>query len=139
MLKSGIKSGTLRGIGAAIVAMAAFAGAAPAQTPSIPALDGLASGEWELSFRDSDRKDRICLGDPKQFLQVMHRRNSCSHYIIEQSPNSARVSYKCSARGHGVTSLRRETNRLVRLDTQGVSNGDWFSEQIEARRVGTCG
>ena len=101
-------------------------------------LDSLQKGAWKLSVRGSEDSRRVCLGDPRSLLQVEHGDRQCSRYVINDQPNDVRVSYKCGPSGHGVTTIRKETNSLVRIDTQGILNKAPFSSRIEARRVGTC-
>ena len=42
------------------------------------------------------------------------------------------MHYTCPGAGHGRTSIRSETNRLVQIDTQGIADGKPFSQAIEA-------
>jgi hypothetical protein len=119
----------------------AFAGASavPAQAPSLAVLDRLEKGSWQLRERGKDDVIRtICVGDARRMIQVYHPRSGCSRYIIEDVPNSVTVHYTCPGAGHGRTSIRAETNRLVQIDTQGIADGKPFSQAIEARRVGAC-
>jgi hypothetical protein len=48
------------------------------------------------------------------------------------------VHYTCPGSGHGRTTIRKETNRLVQIDTQGIASGSPFSRTFEARRGGSC-
>jgi hypothetical protein len=48
------------------------------------------------------------------------------------------VQYTCRGRGYGRTHIRRETSRLVQIDTQGIADGRPFAFAAEARRVGDC-
>ncbi len=118
--------------------MLGFAGAAPAQTPSMAVLGDLQRGLWEFRVRGSDERRRVCLGDPVLLLQVQHGSRRCSRYLIDDKPDSVRVSYKCGASGHGVTSLRKETSTLISIDTQGIYNNAPFSSRMEGRRTGGC-
>lgn len=118
-----------------------FAGASavPAQAPSLAMLDRLEKGSWQLRERGQDAVvQTICVGDARRMIQVYHPRATCSRYIIEDTPNSVTVHYTCPGAGHGRTTIRSETNRLVQIDTQGIADGKPFSQAIEARRAGGC-
>ncbi len=119
--------------------MLAAATAVPAQAPSLTMLDQLEKGRWQLTDRD-DRTalQSLCLGDARRLIQIRHPRAGCSRYIIEDTPASVTVHYTCPGAGHGRTTIRNETNRLVQIDTQGIADGKPFSQAIEARRVGAC-
>lgn len=115
------------------------AAAVPAQAPSLAMLDRLEKGRWQLSERGKpDVLQSMCLGDARRMIQVYHPRSGCSRYVIEDKPDSVTVHYTCPGAGHGRTTIRSETNRLVQIDTQGIANGKPFSQAIEARRVGAC-
>lgn len=123
-----------------LVALAcAAASAVPAQAPSLAMLDRLEKGSWQLRERGQDAVlQTICVGDARRMIQIEHPRSTCSRYIIEDTPNSVTVHYTCPGAGHGRTSIRSETNRLVQIDTQGIAEGKPFSQAIEARRTGDC-
>jgi len=117
----------------------AGATAVPAQAPSLAMLDGLEKGSWQLRERGSDTVlQTVCVGDARRMIQIQHPRANCSRYIIEDTPKSVTVHYTCPGAGHGRTSIRSETNRLVQIDTQGIAEGKPFSQAIEARRAGAC-
>lgn len=117
----------------------AAATAVPAQAPSLAMLDRLEKGHWQLRERGADTVlQNLCLGDARRMIQIYHPRSGCSRYIIEDTPRSVTVHYTCPGAGHGRTSIRAETNRLVQIDTQGIADGRPFSQAIEGRRVGAC-
>jgi hypothetical protein len=117
----------------------AAASAVPAQAPSLAMLDRLEKGSWQLRERGKeDVLQTICVGDARRMIQIRHPRSTCSRYVIEDTPNSVTVHYTCPGAGHGRTSIRSETNRLVQIDTQGIAEGRPFSQAIEARRTGGC-
>lgn len=123
------------------LAASAVAGATavPAQAPSLAMLDRLEKGSWQLRERGSDAVlQTVCVGDARRMIQIQHPRANCSRYIIEDTPKSVTVHYTCPGAGHGRTSIRSETNRLVQIDTQGIADGKPFSQAIEARRAGPC-
>jgi hypothetical protein len=117
----------------------AAASAVPAQAPSLAMLDRLEKGSWQLRERGKeDVLQTICVGDARRMIQIQHPRSTCSRYVIEDTPNAVTVHYTCPGAGHGRTSIRSETNRLVQIDTQGIAEGRPFSQAIEARRTGGC-
>ncbi|HEV2599951.1 MAG TPA: hypothetical protein VGU00_16525 [Sphingopyxis sp.] len=123
------------------LAACALAGATavPAQAPTLAMLDRLEKGSWQLRERgQSAILQTICVGDARRMIQIYHPRATCSRYIIEDTPGSVTVHYTCPGAGHGRTSIRSETNRLVQIDTQGIADGKPFSQAIEARRAGAC-
>ncbi len=124
-----------------VLAASTLAGATavPAQAPSLAMLDRLEKGSWQLRERGKDAVlQTVCLGDARRLIQIQHPRATCSRYIIEDTPGSVTVHYTCPGAGHGRTSIRSETNRLVQIDTQGIADGKPFSQAIEARRMGPC-
>lgn len=117
----------------------AGATAVPAHAPSLAMLDRLEKGSWQLRERGKDAVLKtICVGDARRMIQIYHPRATCSRYIIEDTPGSVTVHYTCPGAGHGRTSIRSETNRLVQIDTQGIADGKPFSQAMEARRTGGC-
>ena len=119
--------------------LAGAATAVPAQAPSLAMLDRLEMGSWQLRDRGKDAVVRtVCVGDARRMIQVYHPGATCSRYVIEDTPNSVTVHYTCPGAGHGRTTIRSETNRLVQIDTQGIAEGRPFSQAIEARRTGGC-
>jgi len=129
----------IKNIGLVTASFFAFSAAAPAQAPGLALLDGLQKGGWTLKARgSSDSGKRVCLGDPLKLTQIQHGNALCSRYVIENRPNSLRVSYKCGSRGHGVTTIRRESSGLVQIQSQGIANNAPFSFSVEGRRTGSC-
>ncbi|WP_447753946.1 hypothetical protein [Sphingopyxis fribergensis] len=117
----------------------AGATAVPAQAPTLAMLDRLEKGSWQLRERGQTAVlQTICVGDARRMIQIYHPRATCSRYIIEDTPGSVTVHYTCPGAGHGRTSIRSETNRLVQIETQGIADGKPFSQAIEARRAGVC-
>jgi hypothetical protein len=122
-------------------ALLLFGGAAASAQRGQPAnaLGSLEPGQWQL--RDGEGGERaMCLtGNRKALLQVYHPGAPCEQVVMESSANALTVRYTCPGHGHGRTVLRVETPRLVSIETQGVADGQPFSEQFEGRRTGTCG
>ena len=129
-----------------MMAMAVLAGAAalttaPAagQRASLAMLDQLDRGGWELRARDAGRKtERVCLGDPRRLIQLRHPAQSCERLIVSDGPAEVTVQYTCKGHGYGRTKIRRETNQLIQIDSQGIVDGMPFAFAAEGRRVGDC-
>lgn len=129
----------IKAISASTAAFFAFSVSAPAQAPDLALLNGLQKGEWTLKSRgSSDGGQKVCLGDPAILLQIQHSGTSCSRYVIQDTPNSVRVSYKCGSSDHGVTTIKRESSGLVQIQSQGIKGNAPFSFNVEGRRTGAC-
>jgi len=129
----------MKAISTSAAALFAFSGAAPAQAPGLAVFDGLQKGGWTLKAQGStDAGKRVCLGDPGLLIQIQHGNATCSRYVIENTPKSLRVSYKCGNLGHGVTTIRRESSSVVQIHSQGIANNAPFSFSVEGRRTGAC-
>ena len=57
---------------------------------------------------------------------------------VDDGADEVTVHYTCGKQGHGRTTVRKETPRLVQVDTQGIRNGQPFSFAYEARKGGGC-
>lgn len=115
------------------------AGAAVAQRQSLAMLDGLQSGAWELRLRDAaERPHRLCLGDARKLIQLRHPGQRCERLIVDDTSEEVTVQYTCHGQGYGRTHIRRESDSLVQIDSQGISGGLPFAFVAEARRVGSC-
>ena len=129
----------MRAMIAAMLAAFGLIGAAPAQGPGLKALAGIELGQWHLRAPDQVTGGRsICITDPQILLQIRHGGAQCSRFVIDDSPQSTTVSYSCPGSGHGRTTISVETPRLIRIDTQGVADGQPFALEFEGRRVGAC-
>jgi hypothetical protein len=71
-------------------------------------------------------------------MQLQHGATACSRLVIGNEKASATVHYSCPGAGWGRTTLRVETPRLARIDTQGIANNAPFAFSAEARRIGAC-
>lgn len=115
----------------------ASGGASAQRSDPVSALNLMERGQWQL--RDaSGRTQRLCITNPAVLLQIRHGRAQCEQFVLENAARSATVRYTCAGRGRGRTAIMIETPRLVQIDTQGVADGQPFSEQYEARMVGPC-
>lgn len=129
---------------AAIAVATAALGVAPApgqQRAPLSALARLEPGLWQLRDLGDARvaPQSICVADPAILMQVQHRHSPCSRLVIANDAKGATVHYTCPAGGFGRTSLRVETPRLAKIDTQGILGNIPFAYRAEARRVGGCG
>lgn len=119
-------------------ALAAFAAPAISQRPALAMLGQLEAGRWELRARDGGPVERICLPDTRRLIQLRHPAEACDRLIVDDAAAEVTVQYTCRGRGYGRTHIRRETNRLVQIDTQGIADGLPFAYVAEARKVGDC-
>lgn len=125
----------------AALALVAVGLAVPAtgQRPPLAMLDQLEGGRWELRMRDTRAgAEQICLRDGRGLIQLRHPVNVCEKLIVSDGPGEVIVQYTCRGRGFGRTHIRRETGRLVQIESQGVLDGLPFDVVAEARRVGEC-
>lgn len=119
--------------------VALAAAAASAQAPSLAMLDRLDQGAWELRFRPDNQKNRMCVADGRQFIQLRHPKYVCSHFVVQDTANRVTVQYTCRGHGYGRTDIWRENGSLVQITSQGIVDGQPFQFSAEARRVGSCG
>jgi hypothetical protein len=133
-LRGRLRRGALGLAGLTAVAAPVFA----LSLPALEALSHLERGRWQISDSQGGGARSVCLGDPALFLQLEHGGVSCEQQVLASEPSIATVQYTCPGRGFGHTSIRIETPRLARIDTQGLVDGRPFSYRVEARRVGTC-
>ncbi len=134
-----MRNSVLRLVGAMFAALLGSAVPAAGQRPALAMLDQLESGKWELRLRDGRNVvEQLCIGNGRQLIQLRHSELSCERFIIDDQPGQVTVQYTCRGRGYGRTHIRRETNRLVQIDSQGIAEGLPFDFSVEARRVGDC-
>jgi hypothetical protein len=74
----------------------------------------------------------------RALLQIEHGKAQCGRFVITDQPTVATVHYTCPGAGHGQTTLRVETSRLVQIDSQGVIGNEPFAVTYEGRRIGEC-
>lgn len=117
----------------------ALSGPAVGQRPALVMLDQLQPGRWELRMRDSSGGvERICLRDGRRLIQLRHPAGACDRLVLDDTANEVIVQYTCRGHGYGRTQIRRESPRLVQIDSQGVSDGRPFAFSAEGRRIGDC-
>lgn len=125
---------------ALVVAFAAgFAVPASGQRQPLAMLDQLESGRWELRLREAGAEvEQLCVRDGRRLLQLRHKAATCERLIVSDGAAEVTVQYTCRGHGYGRTRIRRETGRLVQIETQGIADGLPFAFAAEARRVGEC-
>ena len=101
-------------------------------------LDQLDCGRWEMRERTGTLPRRLCMPNGRHLIQLRHPGAHCDSFVLEDGPAQVVVQYVCQGRGYGRTRVRRETNRLVQIDSQGIAEGLPFAFSVEARRVGDC-
>lgn len=120
-------------------ASAALAAATWAQTVPLALLDRLERGGWSLTYRsDEAGTGKVCVATGRELIQLRHSRLNCRSVIVEDTPHAVTVQYSCPGAGYGRTHIRRESDRLVQIDTQGIENGLPFAFAAEARWSGAC-
>lgn len=106
---------------------------------SYKALSGIQAGLWEFKSKDAAANRSVCLSDPAVMLQLRHSGQACTRFVITNDPKSTTVHYSCPNIGHGQTTVRVETPRLVQIESQGMDKRAPFAFEAEGRRIGTCG
>ncbi len=112
--------------------------AQPVAAPALIALNQIEPGQWQLHARDASDDRSVCVGDPRALLQVRHSGAVCSRFVIANDARATTIHYTCPGAGHGQTTLRVETPRLIQIESQGIADKEPFSIHFEGRRVGSC-
>jgi hypothetical protein len=112
--------------------------AQPAAAPTLIALGQIEPGQWQLRARDASVDRSVCVSDPRTLLQVRHGSAVCSRFVIANDARATTIHYTCPGAGHGQTTLRVETPRLIQIESQGVAEKEPFSIRLEGRRIGNC-
>jgi hypothetical protein len=122
------------GAGSAVQSVAAADGAGLLQT--------LERGLWQLravgSSSSGAAASQLCIGDPRMLAQIQHGTANCTHQIVDSTTSSVTISYSCKGAGQGLTTIRKESGRLVQIHSQGIRNNSPFSFSVEGRRSGGC-
>lgn len=123
--------------GALVLGGAASAGMAAS---SLGMLDALAPGFWELRERGAGPTSlpSTCIDAGRKLIQLRHQGLACASVVIDDTANELTVQYTCRGQGYGRTHIRKETNALLQIDSQGIANGLPFAFAVEARRVSHC-
>lgn len=123
--------------GALLLSLAAAGSAKPDGDMAL--LDSLDRGMWQLRpTGGSVPTAKICLGKSESLTQIHHSGLACEQYFVRSSPNSLTVSYTCAGHGQGLTIIRKETNRIIHIQSQGIRDNAPFSFSAEGRRTGPC-
>jgi hypothetical protein len=102
-------------------------------------LDSLDRGMWQLRpIGGTMPMAKICLGKSESLTQIQHSGLACEQYVVRSNANSLTVSYSCAGHGQGLTIIRKETNRIIHIQSQGIRNNAPFSFSAEGRRTGPC-
>lgn len=133
------KRGPGRAFFVSAIAAAVMASAAYGQPrPALPALSMLEPGLYRL-VSEGEAPRNICVANPDNLIQLRHSTAACGRLVIASEKSSATVHYSCPGAGWGRTTLRVETPRLARIDSQGIADNAPFAFTAEARRIGPCG
>ena len=126
---------------AAVLAFCAGVAVTPAtgQRPALAMLDGLEKGRWLVRSRGSEPATfPVCIDNGRKLIQLRHLDADCEHLVIADGAAAVTVQYTCRGQGYGRTTIRRESNRLVQIETQGIARGLPFDDLVEARHTGNC-
>ncbi|WP_298306010.1 hypothetical protein [uncultured Erythrobacter sp.] len=125
---------------AAAIGMVALGVALPvaAQSDSLAMLEGLSKGEWTIKHRDGSVDRKICVRTGQELIQLRHEEPDCSRFVVEDAINKVSVQYTCPGNGYGRTDIRRETEELIQIESQGIASGLPFQFAAEARLTGDC-
>jgi hypothetical protein len=105
----------------------------------MPALSLVQPGQWLLKSRENRAENRmICVGDVRALLQVRHGGAMCNRFVIANTPRETTVHYTCPGSGHGRTTIKVETPRLIQIESQGIADREPFAVELEGRRIGEC-
>ncbi len=101
-------------------------------------LDSLAKGAWNLRIRDDGSERKVCVRSGRELIQIRHKEQGCSRFVVRDRPDEVVVQYTCRGNGYGRTTIRRENSDLVQIQSQGIVDGAPFAISGEARRGGAC-
>ena len=125
-----------------IIALATLAGPGRTQNSApgtMPALAVVQTGQWLLKSRTKPAESRaLCVSDVRALLQVQHGAAICNRFVISNSQHETTVHYTCPGAGHGRTTIKVETPRLIQIESQGIAKQAPFAFELEGRRVGEC-
>jgi hypothetical protein len=111
--------------------------------PSANLLETLSRGMWQLRAIGGGETgaaiDKYCVGNPAKLAQIQHAALDCKQYVVRSTPNSITISYSCTNAGQGLTTIRKESSKLIHIDSQGIRNNSPFAFAAEARLTGPCG
>ena len=125
---------------AAIMSLGVGASVSGAPLPNL--LDTLERGLWQFRTPgggpSSAGVTQVCLGDPIKLTQIRHGDAACTRFVVKSTPDVITVSYSCKGLGQGLTTIRKESGKIIHIQSQGIQNSSPFSFSVEGRRSGTC-
>lgn len=101
-------------------------------------LDTLRKGSWDVRDRDTGAHSKICVRSGQELIQLRHRGLGCERLVVDDKATSVTVQYTCRGQGYGHTAIRKESDRLVQIHTQGIEGSRPFDITAEARYAGSC-
>jgi hypothetical protein len=105
--------------------------------PELAMLAGLTKGKWEVRVRGEGVRN-VCLRSGPEFIQIQHTEAGCSRFVVDDTATDVTVQYTCRGNGYGRTHVRKESAKLVQIDSTGIRGGMPFDITAEARHVGSC-
>lgn len=108
-----------------------------ANPPELGMLTGLTKGKWEVRVRGEGARN-ICVRSGPEFIQIKHADSGCSRFVVDDTATDVTVQYTCRGNGYGRTHVRKESAKLVQIDSTGIQGGAPFDISAEARHVGPC-
>ena len=98
----------------------------------------LESGSWVLRYREGSGVRKMCVRSGLELLALRQIAGDCRRTIVEDRGDRVTVQYSCPGRGYSRTSVRRESETLVQIESQGLEGGVPYTIAAEARRAGSC-
>lgn len=130
------------GLGALLCMSAGSGALAFAKGNDLSLLSSIERGMWQLRAVGGGPSGapvgQLCLGDPMRLTRLQHGNAVCDEYVVRSSPNAVTVSYSCKGQGQGLTTIRKESGKLIHIQSQGIRNNSPFSFSVEGRKTGTC-
>lgn len=108
-----------------------------ANPPELGMLTGLTKGKWDVRVRGEGARS-ICVRSGPEFIQLKHTDAGCSRFVVDDTATDVTVQYTCRGNGYGRTHVRKESAKLVQIDSTGIAGGAPFDISAEARHVGPC-
>lgn len=121
----------------ASLGLALLAWPVAAAGPELAMLSGLQKGKWEVRERGGATRS-ICVRSGPELIQLRHTEAGCTRFIVQDTPSEVTVQYTCRGNGYGRTHIRKESARLVQIDSTGIHNGMPFDISAEGRSGGAC-
>lgn len=113
-----------------------------AQGGDLSLLESLERGMWQLravgGAPSGTPAGQLCLGDVARLTQLQHGAIDCERYVVRATANAVTVSYSCKGQGQGLTTIRKESGKLIQIQSQGIRNNSPFSFSVEGRKTGAC-